>query len=72
METAETAIKQIDQLRAEPRINVPTKVAADYLGLKLQTLHGWACYGGPIKPRKIGGRLMWPMADILKLVGVED
>lgn len=67
----EPAVKQIDQLKAETRINVPTKVAAAYLGMAEQTLHTWACYGGPIKPRKIGGRLMWPMAAILDLIGVE-
>lgn len=67
----QSVIKQIDQIRSETRFNVPTKVAADYLNLKPQTLHGWACYGGPIQPRRIGGRLMWPMAEIIKLVGAE-
>ncbi len=68
----QAVIKKIDQLKAESRINLPTKVAADYLGLKTQTLYTWACYGGPIKPRKIGGSLMWPTVEVIKLVGVED
>ena len=39
--------------------------AAALLGLRPQTLRRWACEnGGPIKPRRIGGRLRWALADI--------
>lgn len=46
-----------------------TNEAADFLGLKPQTLRCWACYGkGPISPVRIGNRLRWRLSDLEKLV----
>lgn len=49
---------------------VSTATAAYYLGRSPQTLRIWACKEqGPIRPRRIGGRLSWPVDEIRKLVG---
>lgn len=56
---------------AETRPAVPTDQAAYYLGRREQTLRKWACYEcGPIRPARVFGRLMWPMEDIRRLLGV--
>jgi len=51
---------------------IPTDHAAYYVGRKPQTLRGWACGAvkSPIRPRRINGRLAWPVADIRELLGV--
>lgn len=44
---------------------LPTAEAAALLGLRPQTLRRWAAENsGPIKPRRIGGRLQWLLGDI--------
>lgn len=49
---------------------VPTDAAAYYVNRKPQTLREWACREtGPIRPRRINGRLAWPVAEIRALVG---
>jgi Helix-turn-helix domain len=49
---------QVDQV-------VDTVDAAALLGITPQTMRRWACYGeGPIKPRRMFGRLRWAVADI--------
>jgi hypothetical protein len=49
---------QVDQV-------VDTVGAAALLGVTPQTMRRWACYGeGPIKPRRMFGRLRWAVADI--------
>lgn len=49
-----------------------TASAAYYLNRKPQTLRCWAMReDGPIRPRRINGRLAWPTADIKRLLGVE-
>lgn len=49
---------------------IDTNQAAYYLGRSPQTLRIWACKGtGPITPRRIGGRLGWPVDKIRELVG---
>lgn len=46
-----------------------TNEAADFLGLKPQTLRCWACYDkGPISPIRIGNRLRWRVSDLERLV----
>jgi len=35
-----------------------------------QTMRGYACKGGPLRPIRINGRLGWAVADIRKLLGV--
>ena len=50
---------------------VETGAAAYYLNRRPQTLRGWACMeNGPIRPRRINGRLSWPVSEIKALVGV--
>lgn len=51
---------------------VSTREAAHYLNRQIQTLHIWACKeSGPIRPRRVNGRLAWPVAEIKKLLGME-
>lgn len=58
-------------LEAETRPAVETAAAAHYLGRRPQTLRWWACYeNGPIRPVRVYGRLMWPTAEIRRLLGV--
>ncbi len=58
-------MKEIETL---PAI-VSTKIAAQALGRKQQTLRKWACEGsGPIRPARINGRLGWRVEDIRRLV----
>ena len=57
-------------LDSEIRTGLPTPEAAHHLGRKPQTLRAWACSeSGPIKPLRIHGRLLWPVADIRRLLG---
>ena len=50
--------------------HVGTKQAAFYLGREQTTLRIWACKGtGPIEPRRVNGRLAWPVAKIREVVG---
>jgi predicted site-specific integrase-resolvase len=45
--------------------HVPTDEAATLLGVAPQTLRRWACEGsGPLRPRKLNGRLRWSVAQI--------
>jgi len=47
----------------------PTNEAAALLGNQPQTLRRWACEGsGPIRPRRINGRLRWSIAEIRALL----
>lgn len=58
-------------LEAETRATLPTVVAAYHLGRAAQTMRIWACKeNGPIRPRRINGRLAWSTAEIKKLCGV--
>lgn len=58
-------------LSGETRHALPTDEAAPQLGRRPQTLRRWACLGdGPIQPIRVNGRLLWPVADIRKLLGV--
>jgi hypothetical protein len=51
--------------RTQVHQTIDTVEAAALLGIKPQTLRRWACYGeGPIKPRRMFGRLRWAVADI--------
>lgn len=47
-----------------------TQEAADYLRMKVQTLHKWASTGtGPVTPFKVGERrLGWHATDILRII----
>jgi hypothetical protein len=49
----------------EKRSHVDTATAAHWLNRKPQTLRCWACLeNGPLRPRRVGGRLAWAVADI--------
>lgn len=52
---------------------VPTAQAAHYLNRATQTLHIWACresYPEGLRPRRINGRLDWPVAGLRRVLGV--
>ena len=49
---------------------VTTNAAAHYLDRRPQTLRVWSLTGHPINPRRVNGRLAWPVAAIRKLLGV--
>lgn len=52
------------------RPTVTTTEAAYYLSRQPQTLRGWACHeNGPLRPRRIHGRLAWSVQEIRSLVG---
>ena len=53
------------------RPNLTTAEAAYYLNRRPQTLRSWACLeNGPLRPRRIYGRLHWATADLRRLLGV--
>jgi hypothetical protein len=58
-------------LAQETRVALPTSEAAWHLSRAEQTLRLWACEdSGPIRPVRLHGRLMWPVARIRELLGV--
>jgi len=60
-------------LDIDVRACLPTSEAAHHLNRSPQTLRLWACHDtGPIRPIRINGRLMWPVADIKRLLGIGD
>lgn len=63
---------QLPPLDRETRTALPTAEAARHLNRAQQTLRCWAMReDGPIRPRRINGRLAWPVADIKRLLGME-
>ncbi|TCP19112.1 hypothetical protein [Simplicispira metamorpha] len=59
-------------IELEHRPVVPTNQAAHYLSRRPQTLRGWACNeDGPLRPLRLHGRLLWSVADIRRLLGLE-
>lgn len=59
-------------LALETRSHVNTEEAAAHLLRKPQTLRGWAMReDGPIRPVRVGVRLMWPVAAIKSVLGLE-
>ena len=68
---AVTTLQAVLPLHLESRVVLPTREAAFHLGRSGQTLRMWACReSGPIRPRRVNGRLAWPTAEIKKLLGV--
>lgn len=50
---------------------VPTNQAAHYINRRPNTLRIWAMReDGPLRPKRINGRLAWSVADIKALMGV--
>lgn len=57
-------------LEMETRIVVDTATAAYHLNRRPQTLRAWACYeDGPIRPKRVNGRLAWPVATLRSILG---
>ncbi len=68
---ANTSPFEVIPLHFESRAALDTKEAARHLRRAPQTLRSWACKGsGPIKPIRIGGRLLWRTNDIRRVLGV--
>lgn len=69
--TAAPKSPAISPLATEPRAFLPTDEAAAHLNRRPQTLRMWAALeNGPLRPRRVGGRLAWPVAEIRALLGV--
>jgi len=65
------AKKPIDltPLAKEPRSHLPTSEAAMHLGREPDTLRSWAHSGtGPVAPTRVSGRLLWPVAQLRKVI----
>lgn len=57
-------------LALEKRTAIGTAEAAYQLGLSPKTLRNWSMTGlGPLHPVRIGGRLVWNVADIKRVLG---
>lgn len=57
-------------LDRENRTAVDTECAAYHLSRKPQTLRIWASReNGPLRPLRVHGRLLWPVAELRRLVG---
>lgn len=55
------------------RPTVTTGEAAHYLNRRPQTLRGWACAeDGPLRPIRVNGRLAWPVAELRRVLGVQQ
>lgn len=60
-------------LALETRSHVNTSEAAAHLLRRPQTLRGWAMReDGPIRPVRVGVRLMWPVAAIKAVLGLGE
>lgn len=69
--TGRETTQQLTPLDQEQRTAVTTAEAAYHLNRKSQTLLIWACKEtGPIRPFKVGGRLMWNTDDLRNLLGI--
>ena len=66
-------IEQVLTLLFESRDMVDTATAAHYLCRHPQTLRTWASLEtGPLRPRRVHGRLAWSMSEIRTLLGVNQ
>lgn len=58
-------------LALETRTALPTNEAAFHLNRANQTLRLWAMReDGPLRPRRVNGRLAWPVSEIKRVLGV--
>lgn len=65
-------MRKFPAINDELRPFVGTPQAAHYLDLADCTLRDWSRKGtGPINPRKFCRKLLWPMEEIRKLLGLE-
>lgn len=59
-------------LKDEMRTHLGTRDTARHLGRQQKTLINWAHEGsGPLRPIRVGGRLMWPVNKLRELLQVE-
>lgn len=73
MQTATRQPEAFAPLDLESRSAIDTAAAAFHLGRRPQTLRGWACHeDGPIRPVRVHGRLLWPVADIRRLLNLSQ
>jgi hypothetical protein len=78
LDGSSTVCKEATLLGEYPRLEsvtlptLTTVAAAFYLNRKPQTLRIWACYGGPIRPLRVYGRLAWPVSEIRRVLGVSQ
>lgn len=64
-QSAQITAASLTPLDQEARAYLPTAEAAAHLHRRPQTLRQWAMHEtGLVRPRRIGVRLMWPVADI--------
>lgn len=61
---------EITPLGRELRTAITTREAAIHMSRAQQTLRVWAIRGGPVKPVRVQGRLMWPVDQIKACMGV--
>lgn len=62
-------------IHKETRTHVGTALMCWHLDRKPQTARGWAChetYPAGLKPLRVMGRLLWPVAGIRSLLGVSS
>lgn len=58
-------------LHLEKRTHVNTRVMCCHLDRKEQTARIWAMSeSGPLRPVRVHGRLLWPVSEIRRLLGV--
>jgi len=68
----ESASVELTPLDKEARAAITTVEAARHLNRAPQTLRLWSCQdNGPLRPIRVHGRLMWPTAEIRRLLGVD-
>ena len=62
---------QLTPLAQETREALPTREAAAHLSRAQQTLRIWACReDGPLRPLRVHGRLLWPVSELRRVLGV--
>lgn len=60
-------------LERETRAHLPTPEAAYHLNRAQQTLRLWAMReNGPIRPVRVHGRLAWPVAELRRILGLQE
>jgi len=65
--------QQFPPLESVTRPTVDTAAAAHYTNRRPQTLRAWACMeNGPLRPIRINGRMAWPVAELRRVLGVQQ
>jgi len=72
-QAAQNFTGQFLPLEQVTRPNLKTEEAAFYLNRRPQTLRAWAMRDGieGLRPKRIGGLLAWPTAEVKALAGVQ-